>query len=87
MQWRTADQQRQIAHQRVVLDLFDRRIETFDALTATMSEVAKKGTASVEDVVSFARVASRARSLFGEEVIGYLQQTRTTMVRLRLAAI
>jgi hypothetical protein len=86
MQWHTADQQKKIAHQRVILDLFDKRIETFDALNGTMSEVVRKGTASVEDVMSFARVASRARSLFGDEVIDYLQQTRTAMVRLRLAA-
>jgi hypothetical protein len=45
----------------------------------------KKKTVSVEDVLWFARAASRARPLFGGEVISYLEGTRKTMTRLRLA--
>jgi hypothetical protein len=80
LQWRTA-------HQRAVLDLFDRRMQNYDALNAAIAEIMREGTASFESVVAFSRAADRARFLFGKDVSPYLQQTRDLIVNLRKAEL
>jgi hypothetical protein len=78
LQWRTA-------HQRAVLDLFDRRMENYDSLNAVISEIVREGRATFESLVSFSRAANRSRFLFGKDVTGYLDATRDTIVGLRTA--
>jgi len=44
LQWRTA-------HQRAVLDLFDRRMENYDALNAAIFEILREGKATTTNLV------------------------------------
>ena len=78
LQWRTA-------HQRAVLDLFDRRLENYDALNRVISEILREGKATFESLISFSRAADRARFLFGKEIAAFLDTMRTTIVNLRRA--
>jgi hypothetical protein len=80
LQWRTS-------HQRAVLDLFDRRMQNYDALNAAVAEIMRDGMATFECLVAFSRAADRARFLFGKDVTAYLQQTRDLIVKLRRAAV
>jgi hypothetical protein len=80
MQWRTA-------HQRAVLDLFDRRMEVYDAINTAVSEIMRKGRATGNTIISFDRAAVRAPFLFGNEVHSFLQQTRKKIIGLRYAEV
>jgi hypothetical protein len=77
-QWRTA-------HQRAVLDLFDRRMQSYDALNAAISEIVREGSVTFECLVRFSHAADRAKFLFGRDVSTYLQQTKETILKLRKA--
>ena len=79
-QWRTA-------HQRAVLDLFDRRMQIFDELNKAVSEIVREGKADFRDVILFTQAASRARFLFGNEITSYLERIRTTIIGLRQAEL
>jgi hypothetical protein len=70
-QWRTA-------HQRVVLDLFDRRVAVFrDIEEAAKAALNELGRAQLEPAFwSYVRAEANARFLFGEEVIVALSNLR-----------
>jgi hypothetical protein len=60
-------------------------MQTYDALTAAISELVREGKATFACLVDFSRASDRARCLFGKDVSTYLQQTRETIVNLRKA--
>lgn len=66
MQWRTA-------HQRAVLDLFDRRMSVYTSLRRVISKVVTTGNATNEDTTNFLRARDGAEFLFGSEVNDYLE--------------
>ena len=78
LQWRTA-------HQRVVLDLFDRRMEVFNSLVETIMEVVREGRAGFEDVVAFSRATNRSYFLFGDEITSFLSKMRDDLIKLHTA--
>lgn len=68
LQWRTA-------HQKVVLDVFDRRLSVFDDTMKFRQEVSHQGfKIDMETVVAFHTVRRRARFLFGDDVNAVLQK-------------
>src|SRR5467141_1107701 len=76
LQWRTS-------HQRAVLDLFDRRMENYDALNDAVVEIMREGNATLKALVPFSQAAARARFLFGKEVTAYLEETEKRIISLR----
>lgn len=68
-QWRTA-------HQRLVFDLFERRMKIFDDGREILNGVMRSGDANDTQVVEFSRVAERAKFLFGDEVVMYVEEIR-----------
>lgn len=68
-QWRTANQ-------RVVVDLYDRRLAVYQRLEAAISEVMRHGAANDQSFHEFAVGQADARFLFGDDVKEYLQQLR-----------
>lgn len=69
-QWRTAQQ-------KVVLDLFDRRMATYTSLREVVAAVrASSSAASPENSFKFLEALDRAEFLFGPEVIEHLQKIR-----------
>ncbi len=66
-QWRTANQ-------RVVLDLFDRRIKVYDKIEDVLGSIVRHGTARHEDFRAFVQAKAEARFLFGNDVSDYLEK-------------
>jgi hypothetical protein len=66
-QWRTA-------HQRVVLDLFDRRLQTFELAELACTTIISSGKASEEALRLLHQAKGKARFLFGNDVNAYLKE-------------
>jgi hypothetical protein len=65
MQWRTA-------HQRSVLDLFEKRFDAYSRLREVIAQVLTQGTVSPQTAMDFLRATDKAQFLFGPEVTAYL---------------
>jgi hypothetical protein len=65
-QWRTA-------HQRVVLDLFDRRLQIFEDVEAAVKDVFASTNVTNETFFLLVKANGKARFLFGKEVNSHLQ--------------
>jgi hypothetical protein len=74
-QWRTA-------HDRLILDLFERRFQVFQDLTRTVSAAVNKPHVEINDLADFDQATEKARFLFGPEVHGYLREVRRHLVDL-----
>ena len=68
-QWRTA-------HQRIILDLFERRFETYEQIRKAISEYGPTLTVSPETLGRYTTAENRATFLFGDEVLAYLKARR-----------
>jgi hypothetical protein len=77
-QWRTA-------HQRVVLDLFERRMEVYDAITRVTNEILQRGDTPQEMIDEFARATARVDLLFKPEVKTYLDYIYQALLNLHVA--
>lgn len=68
-QWRTANQ-------KVVIDLYDRRLRAFTQIEKAIQAVLREGEVSSNDFYEFSVGQTEARFLFGEDVRDYLQELR-----------
>jgi hypothetical protein len=59
-QWRTA-------HQRAVLDLFEKRWDVYQAIANVLGEVTREGRAPLQASLNFSRATGRVDFLFGPE--------------------
>jgi hypothetical protein len=66
-QWRTA-------HQRVILDLFDRRVAAYERLKPPIIHALRHGVVDPEQFSEFARAVQGAKFFFGKDVTDYLEQ-------------
>ena len=79
LQWRTA-------HQRVVVDLFDQRINTYYAIADVIAEVTASGSAKKPDeVFQLGKAMLDAKFLFGRDVEQYLDSLRKELIDMQLA--
>src|SRR3954447_5649586 len=65
-QWRTANQ-------RVVLDLFERRMKAYGRIEGAVAEVMREGAVDHEAFDKFAMARADARFIFGSDVLAYLK--------------
>jgi hypothetical protein len=72
LQWVTA-------HQKIVLELFDKRLAAFQQIQAALVPIMRNGAATQEDFFAFARAVERCRFLFGDDVHEYLGELRKKM--------
>jgi hypothetical protein len=72
LQWVTA-------HQKIVLELFDKRLAAFQEIQAALLPIMRNGAATQEDFFAFARAVERCRFLFGDDVHEYLAELRKKM--------
>lgn len=68
LQWRTA-------HQKVLLDLFERRLKIYDAVISAVDQFSNSGPVdvSLQARMKLQIATSEARFLFGDEVLAHLQ--------------
>src|SRR5262249_42355680 len=74
-QWRTA-------HQRMILDLFQRRMDLIDLVSRIAAVIMIEGALRKEDVDGFLRATRGDKFLFGPEVTTYLSETYKRLVDL-----
>jgi len=74
-QWRTQ-------HERVVLDLFEKRMTIYENVRAVIAEITREGTADGSAVFRYVKAADRLGLLFGVEVLSYSDETRDRIVQL-----
>ncbi len=70
LQWVTA-------HQKIVLELFDKRLEAFRGIQIALAPIMIHGAATQQDFFAFANAVERCRFLFGDEVHEYLADLRS----------
>lgn len=73
LQWITA-------HQKIVLELFEKRLEAFRDIQKAIVPIMRNGAITNEEFFAFAAAVERCRFLFGDDVHRYL-----TSLRERLA--
>ncbi|OCJ68620.1 hypothetical protein A6U97_08190 [Agrobacterium tumefaciens] len=78
MQWRTA-------HQKVMLDLFDRRLEIYRQVWEAVGAVVRSGRGDDESQMAVMRAADKAMFLFGSDVSDYLKDLADTLHKLEWA--
>jgi hypothetical protein len=78
LQWRTA-------HQKVVLDLFDKRVRIIDDLRRVVSEILQGGKVENIDSDKFLRATRGADFLFGPKVTKYLDRMHNVLLDLQCA--
>jgi hypothetical protein len=74
-QWRTN-------HQKVVLDLFDRRFAIFEETSALISRIHMTGNVTDVDFKQLYRIRAKARFLFGPEIFDFLETVLHTVTEL-----
>lgn len=72
LQWRTA-------HQKVVVDLFERRMKVYSEIRAVIGSVVSSGKLPNEQHFEYWRAADGAKFLFGRKVNDYLNELNTTL--------
>jgi hypothetical protein len=72
LQWRTA-------HQKIVMDLFERRMKVYSEIRAVIASVVSTGKLPNEKHFEFMRAIDGAKFLFGSNVTNYLEGLNTTL--------
>ena len=67
MQWRTS-------HQKVVLDLFDRRLAIYHTVRDAIDAISSQGTVRPESIQKFVKAYEAASFLFGKDVCDYIDR-------------
>jgi hypothetical protein len=76
-QWRTA-------HQRIVLDLFEKRFETCDQIEKAIVEYSRDLRVSGETLIAYIKAQHRAKFLFGEDVNSFLESRYRDLVTVNV---
>jgi hypothetical protein len=74
LQYLTARKQWRTAHNRAVLDQFERRYQIYKELREVVGSIVGSGRATQENFVKVAEAAERSKFLFGDDVVAYIDQ-------------
>jgi hypothetical protein len=74
-QWRTS-------HERIVLDLFERRMTVYEDIWEVVAKVLREGTCDNEVYFEYLRTGDRLPMLFGDKVVQYFHKTKTLLADL-----
>jgi hypothetical protein len=72
LQWRTA-------HQKIVMDLFERRMKVYSEIRAVIASTVSSGKLPNEKHFEFTRAIDGAKFLFGSKVNEYLEELNSTL--------
>lgn len=73
------------ANEKVVLELFERRLAIYDAIRDIIGEVTRTGVSPDEILHKYFKALDHVPYFFGEEVQNYLESVRLLMIDLNLA--
>jgi hypothetical protein len=73
------------SNEKIVLDLFDKRLSIFEEIRSIVGEVIREGTAPDELLFRYYKAIDRVPYFFGEEVQKYVEQIRLHIIDLNLA--
>lgn len=71
----------QVGRDKIMLDLFDRRMAVYDDLRSVMTEIMQHGAVQQKTMYEFARAVDRIDILFGPEVSEYIAALRQEIGR------
>jgi hypothetical protein len=74
-QWRTA-------YERVLLDLFERRMSVYEEIRDVIAKVLREGSCGTATFFEFVRAGDRLPMLFGDDVLAYFNKTKERLVQL-----
>ncbi|MCG6203334.1 hypothetical protein LPW26_01670 [Rhodopseudomonas sp. HC1] len=81
-----AERNWQTANEKLVLELFERRIAVFEEIRSAVSGVLRTGQPTDGDYLAYCRAIDRAPYYFGSEVGVYLEKIRLLIIELQLDA-
>lgn len=81
----TAARAWQTSNEKLVLELFDKRLKVYEEIREVIAEVARSGTARSDTLGRFYRAIDRVPYFFGQEVQDFIEQIRLAMIDLDLA--
>jgi hypothetical protein len=78
-----AERNWQTANEKVVLELFERRLNIYEGLRDCVGEVARSGDATDDVLYRYGTASDRAPYFFGAEVQSYIEKIRRHMIELQ----
>jgi hypothetical protein len=72
----------QTSNEKIVLELFEKRLKLYEAIREVIGEVTRSGTARDDTLFRYDVAIDRALYLFGREATDYLQEIRRHLIRL-----
>lgn len=72
----------QTSNEKIVLELFDKRLKLYEAIREVIAEVTRSGTARDDTLFRYDVAVDRAPYLFGREVQDYLHEIREHLIWL-----
>jgi hypothetical protein len=76
----------QTSNEKIVLELFERRLLIFEGIRQVVAEVVRTGRPTNETYFSYVKAVDKATYFFGTEVIEYLEELRILIINLQLDA-
>jgi hypothetical protein len=80
-----AERNWQTSNQKIVLDLFERRLAIYEATRSIIGEITRSGSAPDDILFRFGTATDRVPYYFGQEIQDYLETIRIHMIDLELS--
>jgi len=80
-QTKIAQTQADIASGRLKIDLFDKRMSTYDAIKEVITEIVRHDVVTNESTNAYVRAIDKAEFLFGPEIKEYLDELYKTLLQ------
>jgi hypothetical protein len=80
-----ADRNWKTSNQKIVLELFERRLAIYEATRSIIGEITRSGSAPDDVLFRFGTATDRVPYYFGQEIQDYLETIRIHMIELELS--
>ena len=75
----------QTSNEKIVLDLFEKRLAIYEEIRATITPINSSGNTTDENFCKYCQSIDRARYFFGLDVLNYLERIRISLINHQLA--
>jgi hypothetical protein len=80
-----AERNWQTSNEKIVLELFERRLAIYEQIRGVVGEITRSGTAPDDILFRYGTATDRAPYYFGQEIQDYLEAIRNHMIDLELS--